>query len=86
MRKLVYCTDAETRGSPGRRLRRPRADDDSFDVFGEAIDITLIDKSDTFVFGFSKFDVMFGRRMPADVRHLYSDIVKPGVRFLQSTV
>jgi hypothetical protein len=39
---------------------------------------TLIDKSDTFVFGFSKLDVMFGRRMPADVRHRYSDIVKPG--------
>jgi sulfide:quinone oxidoreductase len=56
------------------------------DVLGDGIDIMLIDKSDTFVFGFSKLDVMFGRRMPADVRHPYSDIVKPGVRFLQSTV
>ena len=50
------------------------------------IDIVLIDKSDTFVFGFSKLDVMFGRQMPAEVRHPYRDIVKPGVRFLQSTV
>jgi sulfide:quinone oxidoreductase len=55
-------------------------------ALGDGIDIVLIDKSDTFVFGFSKLDVMFGRRMPADVRHRYSDIVKPGVRFLQSTV
>ena len=56
------------------------------DAFGEAIDIVLIDKSDTFVFGFSKLDVMFGRRMPAEVRHAYRDIVKPGVRFLKCTV
>ena len=56
------------------------------DAFGDAIDIVLIDKNDAFVFGFSKLDVMFGRQMPADVRHPYRDIVKPGVRFLQSTV
>ncbi|MGH9623954.1 MAG: NAD(P)/FAD-dependent oxidoreductase [Bryobacteraceae bacterium] len=56
------------------------------DAFGEEIDITLIDKSATFVMGFSKLDVMFGRQMPADVRHRYSDIAKPGVRFLQSSV
>jgi sulfide:quinone oxidoreductase len=56
------------------------------EALGDDIDILLIDKSDTFVFGFSKLDIMFGRRMPAEVRHRYSDIVKPGVRFLQSTV
>jgi sulfide:quinone oxidoreductase len=56
------------------------------DAFGDALDITLIDKGDTFVFGFSKLDVMFGRQVPADVRHPYRDIVKPGVRFLQSTI
>ena len=32
------------------------------DAFGDAIDIVLIDKSDAFVFGFSKLDVMFGRQ------------------------
>lgn len=53
---------------------------------GDAIDVTLIDKSETFVFGFSKLDVMFGRKIPADVRHSYRDIVKPGVRFLQTMV
>jgi sulfide:quinone oxidoreductase len=56
------------------------------DAFGEALDIVLIDKSDAFVFGFSKLDVMFGRQVAAEVRHPYRDIVKPGVRFLQSIV
>ena len=56
------------------------------DAFGDEIDIVLIDKSEVFVFGFSKLDVMFGRRAPADVPHPYRDIVKSGVRFHQSTV
>jgi sulfide:quinone oxidoreductase len=56
------------------------------DALGDALDITLIDKGDTFVFGFSKLDVMFGRQIPADVRHPYRDIAKPGVRFLQFTI
>jgi sulfide:quinone oxidoreductase len=38
------------------------------------------------VFGFSKLDVMFGRSLPAAVHHPYRDFVKPGVRFVQSTV
>jgi sulfide:quinone oxidoreductase len=54
--------------------------------FDGAVDITLIDQSDAFVFGFSKLDVMFGRAVPEEVRHPYSDLVKPGVRFVQSTV
>ena len=28
---------------------------------GDGVDVTLIDKGDAFVFGFSKLDVMFGR-------------------------
>jgi sulfide:quinone oxidoreductase len=56
------------------------------DACGDEVEVVLIDKSEAFVFGFSKLDVMFGRQMPADVRHPYRDIVKPGVRFLQSTV
>jgi sulfide:quinone oxidoreductase len=46
----------------------------------------LIDKADAFVFGFSKLDVMFGRRPAASVRHAYRDFVKPGVRFVQTMV
>jgi len=56
------------------------------DALGDTLDITLIDKGDAFVFGFSKLDVMFGRQTAVSVRHAYSDIVKPGVRFLQSTI
>ena len=31
------------------------------EAVGDEVDVTLIDKSDAFVFGFSKLDVMFGR-------------------------
>ena len=56
------------------------------EALGEGADVTLIDKSDTFVFGFSKLDVMFGRKAPEEVRLPYRSIAKPGVRFLQETV
>ena len=55
-------------------------------AFADAIDVVLIDKADSFVFGFSKLDVMFGRQPPMAVQHRYGDLVKPGVRFLQTTV
>ncbi len=54
--------------------------------FGSDADVVLIDKRDAFVFGFSKLDVMFGRTGPAAVQHPYRDFVKPGVRFVQTTV
>lgn len=53
---------------------------------GEDLDLTLIDKSDSFFFGFSKFDVMFGRKTPDSVRLYYRNIVKPGVQFRQETI
>jgi sulfide:quinone oxidoreductase len=56
------------------------------DEFGAAADVVLIDRSDGFVFGFSKLDVMFGRTPPAAVHHPYRDFVKPGVQFVQATV
>ncbi len=54
--------------------------------FGDDLDVVLIDKADGFVFGFSKLDVMFGRHEAETVRHGYRDVVKPGVRFVQTTV
>ncbi len=54
--------------------------------FGDDVEIVLIDQSDAFVFGFSKLDVIFGKAAPAEVRHAYADIVKPGVRFVQSPI
>ncbi len=56
------------------------------DALGDAVDVTLIDKNDSFVFGFSKLDLMFGRETPEAVRMHYRDIDKPGVRFVQETV
>src|SRR5690349_16062061 len=54
--------------------------------FGDDVDVTLIDKSDSFVFGFSKLEVMFGRSSEGAVRHHYADIVKPGVKFVQAEI
>jgi sulfide:quinone oxidoreductase len=53
---------------------------------GEGVDVTLIDKGDSFVFGYSKLDVMFGRETAAAVRLPYADFSKPGVRLLRETV
>jgi sulfide:quinone oxidoreductase len=53
---------------------------------GPEAEVVLIDRSDGFVFGFSKLDVMFGRTTGDAVTHLYRDIVKPGVRFVQSEI
>jgi sulfide:quinone oxidoreductase len=56
------------------------------EALGDTIDVTLIDKSDAFVFGFAKLDVMFGRTAPDAVRLAYRDIAKPGVRVLRETI
>ncbi len=53
---------------------------------GDALNVTLIDKADAFVFGFSKLDVMFGRTTPQAVRLAYGDIAKSGVRVLRETI
>ncbi|MFL5846354.1 MAG: NAD(P)/FAD-dependent oxidoreductase [Solirubrobacteraceae bacterium] len=53
---------------------------------GEDAGVTLIDKGDAFVFGFSKLDVMFGRSALADVRMPYSHFAKAGVKLVQETV
>jgi sulfide:quinone oxidoreductase len=53
---------------------------------GDDLDVTLIDKSDAFVFGFSKLDVMFGRTTLDTVRLPYREIAKPGVRILRETI
>jgi sulfide:quinone oxidoreductase len=54
--------------------------------FGDELDLVLIDRSEGFVFGFSKLDVMFGRDHPSSVLHLYRDLAKPGVRFVRATI
>src|SRR5713226_2374613 len=56
------------------------------EALGERLDLTLIDKNDSFFFGFSKLDVMFGHQAPDAVRIAYRHIVKTGVRFRQETI
>ena len=52
----------------------------------DAIDITLIDRNETFYFGFSKLDVLLGRRAPDDVLLHYREIATEGVEFRRETV
>jgi sulfide:quinone oxidoreductase len=56
------------------------------EALGEEADVTLIDKSDAFVFGFSKLDLMFRNASPDSVRMYYRGLVKPGVRVLRETI
>lgn len=53
---------------------------------GDSIEVTLIDKSDSFMFGFSKLDVMFGHAEAKAVRMPYSAYAKPGVQLLKRTI
>jgi sulfide:quinone oxidoreductase len=56
------------------------------EAFADDIEVTLIDKGDSFYFGFSKLDVMFGHTTPDAVLLPYKKFLKPGVRFLQETI
>ncbi len=56
------------------------------ETLGGGGDVTLIDKSDAFIFGFSKLDVMFGRTTLDAVRLPYRNFIKTGVRVLRETV
>jgi sulfide:quinone oxidoreductase len=47
---------------------------------------TLIDQNDSFGFGFSKLDILFGRKATADVRLPYADIALDGVEFRRERV
>ncbi len=52
---------------------------------GDFVDVTLIDKSDHFMFGFSKLDIVFGHAKANAVRMPYRKFTKPGVRFRRET-
>ena len=50
----------------------------------DSIDVTLIDKNDSFVFGYSKLDVMFGHAGASAVRLPYKNFMKSYAGGLQS--
>jgi sulfide:quinone oxidoreductase len=56
------------------------------ETLGDEVRVTLLDRNDSFVFGYSKLEVMLGRQSAADVRLRYSDFNKGGVEFRQETV
>ncbi len=56
------------------------------EAIGDNLDLTLIDQNDTFFFGFSKLDVMFGHKKADAVKIPYRSIVKPGVKFRRDTI
>lgn len=56
------------------------------DTLADQVQVTLIDKSDGFVFGFHKFELMLGRATLEELRLNYVDLVKPSVTFHQETI
>jgi sulfide:quinone oxidoreductase len=56
------------------------------DSLADEVRVTLIDQNDSFTFGFSKLDILFGKADAASVRLYYRDLAKPGVEFRQERV
>lgn len=52
----------------------------------DAVRVTLLDRNASWYFGYSKLDVMLGRKSADDVLLHYADVVKDGVEFRQETV
>ncbi|QBR93778.1 NAD(P)/FAD-dependent oxidoreductase [Nocardioides euryhalodurans] len=55
-------------------------------ALGSEVDVRLVDRSDGFVFGFSKLDVMFGRTTADHVHLAYADLAHPGVTLVRDEV
>ena len=56
------------------------------ETLGGEVAVTLIDKNDSFVLGYAKLDVMFGRTPPEAIHLPYRAFAKPGVTFKQELV
>lgn len=52
----------------------------------DGYEVTLVDRSDSFFIGFSKIDVLFGRRTEAEARYPYTKLRGEGFRFVRATV
>jgi sulfide:quinone oxidoreductase len=53
---------------------------------GDEVHVTLVDQNDSFVFGFSKLEILFGRQTREEVSCPYRTISRPGVEFRQERV
>lgn len=56
------------------------------ETFGSDLDVTLIDRSDSFTVGFDKLAVLFGHKRPEDVRSSYRDLAATSVTFRQEEI
>jgi sulfide:quinone oxidoreductase len=56
------------------------------ETLADAVRVTLLDRNDSFVFGYSKLELMLGRQSAEDVRLPYSSVDMDGVEFRQETV
>ena len=56
------------------------------ETVSDVVDVTLLDRNDSFYFGFSKLEVMLGRQLADAVRLPYREIAKDGVEFRRETV
>jgi len=56
------------------------------EALGADADVTVIDKSESFVFGYNRIDVMFGKTTLDDVRLSYGTFGKPGIRLVTETI
>jgi sulfide:quinone oxidoreductase len=52
----------------------------------DEVQVTIVDQNDSFIFGFSKLDVLVGRQSLDAVRLPYRDVSLPGVQFRQERV
>ena len=52
----------------------------------ETYEITLIDKNDYFIIGFTKFEVMFGKKTKQDIKYYYKNLRAKRVQFIQDTI
>jgi sulfide:quinone oxidoreductase len=56
------------------------------DSLADEVRVTLIEQNDSFTFGFSKLDILFGKADAGALRLHYRDLAKPGVEFRQERV
>ena len=56
------------------------------ETLADAVDVTLLDRNDSFYFGYSKLEVMLGRQSADEVCLPYADVDAEGVTFRQETV
>lgn len=56
------------------------------EALGDKLELTLIDQHADFFFGFSKLDVMFGKKPAGAVKIPYNTIVRQGVSFRRETI